>query len=137
MIKEPAKFKSGLTPKAGLSKKDTAQVKFFYPPLKPQYPELKLLRVQRLAINAGEQVNFTVLPTASRSYNFRTFGNSDTVMVLFEDDNGEMLYVTGDDDSGSALNASFRVRLYKGRKYILRIRLYFNFSSGDAAVMMW
>ncbi len=50
---------------------------------------------------------------------------------------GELRYVTGDDDSGTALNAFFRVRLTKGRKYVLRIRLYYRFSSGDTAVMMW
>jgi len=29
------------------------------------------------------------------------------------------------------------VRLIKGRKYKLRIRLYYNWSEGDTVVMMW
>ena len=39
--------------------------------------------------------------------------------------------------SGTSLNARITVRLYQGRRYILRIRLYFNFSSGETAVMLW
>jgi hypothetical protein len=137
LIKEPRKYQTGLYPELGLSKKDIAQVKFFYPTLKPTYPKLVPFESKLLSINAGEQKNFTVIPTASRYYNFRTFGDSDTVMVLFEEYNGNLQYVKGDDDSGTALNAKFRVRLTKGRKYILRIRLYYNFSSGDTAILMW
>ena len=137
LIKEPTKYQNGLYPKPGLSQKDIAQAEFFYPPLKPAFPELKPLESQFLSIGVGEQKNFTINPTASRYYNFRTFGESDAVVVLFEKNNGELQYVKGDDDSGTGLNASFRVRLTKGRKYVLRIRLYYNFSSGDTAVMMW
>ncbi len=138
LIKEPAKFRdTGISPQPGLSQKDIEQAKFFYPLLEPTLPELKLLESQRLSISDGEQKNFSVIPSASRDYNFSTFGNSDTVMVLFEDDGDEFRYVKGDDDSGTALNANFRVRLTKGRKYVLRIRLYYNFSSGDTAVIMW
>lgn len=137
LIKEPEQYQSGLTPEHGLSEKDAAQVKLFYPVLEPTFPELKLLESQRLSINPGEQKNFSINPTASRDYNFSTFGASDTVMVLFEDNGSELHYVKGDDDSGTALNANFKVRLIKGRKYVLKIRLYYNFSSGDTAVMMW
>jgi len=58
-------------------------------------------------------------------------------MVLSEEENGNFRYVKDDDDSGFDRNASFRIRLIRGRKYQLRIRLYFSFSSGDTAVMMW
>ena len=57
--------------------------------------------------------------------------------MLFEEHNGELRYVKGDDDGGTDLNASFRVRLVKGRKYVLRIRLYYSSSVGDTAVIMW
>lgn len=137
LIKEPPQYRSGLFPEPGLSQKDIAQVKLFYPPLAAVYPELRPFESQQLSIGAGEQKDFAVIPTATRYYNFRTFGESDTVMVLFEEQSGELRYVKGDDDSGTDLNASFRVRLTKGRRYVLRIRLYFNFSAGDAAVMMW
>lgn len=137
LIKEPPQYRNGLFPEPGLSTKDITQVKLFYPPLAAVYPELKPFESQQLSIGAGEQKDFAVIPAATRYYDFRTFGESDTVMVLFEEHGGELRYVKGDDDSGTDLNASFRVRLTKGRKYVLRIRLYFNFSTGDTAVMMW
>jgi len=58
-------------------------------------------------------------------------------MVLFEDDDGDLRYVTADDDSGEDYNAKIRIRLFKGRHYILRIRLYYSDVPGDTVVMMW
>ncbi len=58
-------------------------------------------------------------------------------MVLFEDLNGEPRYLTADDDSGEDRNAYIRVKLIKGREYILRIRLYYASSLGETAVMIW
>jgi len=58
-------------------------------------------------------------------------------MVLFEDHSGDLKYVAGDDDSGTDLNAQIKVRLYKGRRYVLRIRLYSNLAGGEASVMLW
>ena len=138
LIKEPKKYQKGLSPKPGLSKKDIAQAKLFYPLLEKKFPHLKLLQSQLLSIKQGEQKNFQVIPDSSRDYNFRTFGDSDTVMVLFEDDdNGDLHYVKGDDDSGTALNANFNVRLVKNRKYLLKIRLYYKNSTGNTAIMFW
>ena len=82
-------------------------------------------------------MNFLVRPNFSRNYRFRTFGASDTVMVLFEEREGELRYVKGDDDSGWDRNAYFRVRLQRTGRYVLRIRLYYQSASGDTAVMMW
>ena len=138
LIKEPKKYQNGLSPKPGLSKKDIAQVKLFYPLLEKKFPQLKQLQSQLLSIKQGEQKNFEVIPGSSRDYNFKTFGDSDTVMVLFEeDDNGDLHYVKGDDDSGTALNANFKVRLVKNRKYLLKIRLYYKNSTGNTAIMFW
>ncbi len=137
MIKEPVEFASGLTPEPGLSARDQAQVKFFYPHLEPSYPELKVFESQTLSIQPGEQRNYTILPDMTRNYRIQTFGTSDTVMVLFEDDGGELKYVSGDDDSGTDTNASLNLKLFKGRKYVLRIRLYYSEASGETAVMVW
>ena len=57
-------------------------------------------------------------------------------MVLFEDVNGALRYRAGDDDSGEDRNASFRVKLFKEKEYVLRIRLNYS-QSGETAVMMW
>ena len=45
-------------------------------------------------------------PTVDRYYEIRTFGLSDTVIVLFErTPDGRETYLTGDDDSGEDRNA--------------------------------
>lgn len=139
LIRQPAQYRNGIRPQAGLSQTDIEVVKRFYPDGGGSglVPELRAWESQRLSLAAGEQKNFNVLPTATRDYNFATFGHSDTVMVLFEEENGSFTYVKGDDDSGFDRNASFRVRLIRGHRYQLRIRLYFSVSSGDTAVMMW
>lgn len=139
LIRQPEQYRNGLTPQQGLSQADIEVVKRFYPDggTGIVVPELKPWESQLLSLAPGEQKDFNVLPAETRKYNFQTFGQSDTVMVLFEENNGEFRYMKGDDDSGFDRNASFRVRLISGRKYQLRIRLYFSFSSGDTAVMMW
>jgi len=137
LIREPEQYQNGIKPEPGLSAKDIAQVTFFYPKLESKNPELKLYESQILSLKPGEQKNFSINIDSSRDYTFNTFGKSDTVMVLFEEDGDEMHYVIGDDDSGTSRNAKFTVRLIKGRKYVLRIRLYYKFSSGNTAVMTW
>jgi hypothetical protein len=138
LILQPEECRSGLNPAPGLSERDRTWVKTFYPPLgEPDLQELKPFQSTTLNIAPAEQRNFVIRPDATRNYDFRTFGTSDTVMVLFEDVNGELRYRTGDDDSGEAYNASFRVKLFKGRSYVLRIRLYYSDRAGETAVMMW
>lgn len=100
-------------------------------------PQLRPLEPQRLSLEPAEQANFGIVPESSRQYSFRTFGSSDTVMVLFEDDGGELRYISGDDDGGTDENASLRVRLLKDRSYVVRIRLYYRYASGDTLLMMW
>lgn len=138
LILDPEQYKNGLTPTPGLSQRDKSWVMAFYPPLSAEdYEELKPFESTQLAIAAGGQRNFVINPNATRHYNIRTFGTSDTVIVLFEDEEGELRYRTADDDSGEDRNASLHVKLIKGRRYVLRIRLYFSEHSGETAVMMW
>jgi len=138
LIREPAQYRNGLYPIPGLSDRDQTWVSTFYPPLNPQQDtELEPFKSVELELAEGEQRNFVILPTTTRYYDIRTFGTSDTVMVLFEEENGELKYRTADDDSGEDYNASLRVRLIKGHKYVLRIRLYWSDVTGRTAVMMW
>jgi hypothetical protein len=139
LIRQPEQYRTtGIRPRLGLSEHDIAQAKLFYPPLvESTYPALKPFRSEALSLSPGEQKNFRVEPDATRTYTIQTFGDADTVMVLFEDQNGDLRYVAGDDDSGKDRNASIRVRLYRGHQYVLRIRLYLNYSAGSTAVMVW
>ena len=137
-ILQPEEFKSGLVPESGLSNRDKSWVKAFYPPLtSDDYSELKPFESQKLAILPGQQRNFVINPPATREYNIQTFGDSDTVIVLFEDDNGHLRYIDGDDDSGEDFNSHLRIRLEANRKYVLRIRLYYSDREGEAAVMVF
>jgi hypothetical protein len=138
LINRPEQYRSGIRPAGGLSPSDIQQARLFYPPQEEVgFPELKPAHSVVLALAPAEQKNFVILPTATRDYQIQTFGKSDTVMVLFEDINGDLKYVDGDDDSGTDLNASLKIRLYKGRRYVLRIRLYSNFSASETSVMLW
>lgn len=139
MIKRPERYSNGLQPAGGLSAKDKSWVKSLYPPITEEAAEeeLKPSLSVPLKLSAGEQRNFIIIPQETRQYEFQTFGTSDSVMILFEEDNGELRYRTGDDDSGQDANAYFRIKLIKGHKYILRIRLYYSVRPGETAIMMW
>lgn len=139
LISSPAPYnREGIFPEPGLSQKDKDWMQKFYPVLKSNdYIELKPFVSVPLVLSPGEQVNFIVKPEISREYKFQTFGEVDTVIVLFEEDNGDPRYLDGDDDGGSDSNALITQKLLKGRTYLLRVRLYFASLSGETAVMMW
>lgn len=138
LILEPVRYRVGLTPAGSLSERDKTWLKTFYPPLTgADHDDLVPLKSVQLSLKNGEQRNFRFHPAATRYFEMRTFGTSDTVMVLFEEVNGELRYRAGDDDSGEERNAYIRARLYKGRKYVLRVRLYYAAAAGDTAVMLW
>ncbi len=140
LIVQPAIYQSQpLQPAGGLSARDTTHVKQLYPAQGPVagFPELKLMESRPLNISAGQQLDLRLLPTRSRIYEMRSFGTSDTVMVLFEDVAGELKYRGGDDDSGEDRNAYLRLRLSRGKKYVLRLRLYYADHAGETAVMWW
>lgn len=138
LIVEPAQYRNGLDPTDGLTDADKEEARKFYPPMDARrYKKLTPFELEFLSIEPGAQKDFVVQPDRSDEFTIQTFGRSDVVMVLFEDVDGEMEFVAGDDDSGTATNAKITTRLVRGRKYILRVRLYLNWASGDTAVMMW
>lgn len=137
LIKQPAQYQGGINPAGGLSQRDLAQVRRFYPPAQTNIQRLEAFRSQMLSLAPAQQKDFLIEPGESRNYTIQTFGKSDTLMVLFEEQNGEQTFVNGDDDSGSDRNARITEWLHAGRKYVLRIRLYLNYASGDTAVLMW
>ncbi|MBT3194762.1 MAG: hypothetical protein HN341_19615 [Verrucomicrobia bacterium] len=139
LIATPEKYQTEpLLPAPGLSSVDIGEVRKFYPPESSQ-PAVALepFMSQVLQISAGEQLDFVIRPEMSRKYVMQTFGAMDTVMVLFEDDNGTPVFLEGDDDSGWVTNASIRMRLIKGRTYYLRVRLYYAHAAGQGGIMLW
>jgi len=127
-----------LIPAAGLSAVDIDEVLSFYPgETESEILKLKPYLSQLVQIDPGEQMDFVIKPDVSRKYTMQTFGDMDTVIVLFEDVNGESVYLSGDDDSGTNFNARIEMRLIRGRTYYLRLRLYYAHATGKGTVMLW
>ncbi len=137
LIIEPARFRNGLFPNGGLSEIDKERIRVFYPEIQDDLEDLRPFDAKRLVLEPAQQANFEINPTQTRRYRIQTFGFSDTVMVLFEDNDGNLEHFAADDDSGWSRNASLNVRLVRNRRYVLRVRLYFSADSGESAVMMW
>lgn len=138
LILAPVAFVNGIDPAGGLSAKDKEFVKKFYPSLSPtDYIKLKISESQPLNIKPGEQKNFIFKPERSKKYKIETFGVMDTVLVLFEKNGSEEIYLAGDDDSGTDYNSKIHTRLIKGREYIIRLRLYYADAEGAGSVMIF
>lgn len=138
LILEPEQFRAGLDPPGSLSAADKEYVLRRYPPTeRTRPPALVPFRSAPLGLGPGEQADFTVEPPETREYTVGTFGDGDTVVVVFEERDGEARYLTGRDDGGTPHNATIRARLVKGRRYFVRVRLYSAWGSGETAVMCW
>ena len=138
LIIKPEEYQDGVFPEPGLSDLDIEQVRRFYPPHSDKKnATLEPLKSQLLSLAPAEQKDFNIEPQATGKYTIQTFGHSDTVMVLFEEVDGELRFVAGNDDSGTEQNSRIVTRLREGRRYVLRIRMYLNYASGDSSVMMW
>jgi len=138
LIKAPPAYQSGINPAGGLSARDKQWIKTFYPPLtKSDYTDLPVMKTVSLNIQPAGQMNFLIKPPATRKYQMGTFGTSDTVIALFEDVNGNPRFMAADDDGGEGRNARVSAKLFTGRKYILRVRLYYKDRAGETAVMLW
>lgn len=95
------------------------------------------VRLGPLDLASGGQADFEIKPPETRKYTLGTFGQTDVVLVLFEDIGGELRYLAGEDDSGEDRNGRLEVKLQKGRRYVVRTRLYSAWGSGDASIMCW
>lgn len=139
LVLRPDRYRTaGIRPAGGLSPTDIGQVRRFYPSNEREpHGKLKPCKSHKLMLKPAEQVNLDLDVHATREYTIRTFGASDTVIVLFEEHGGQLRYIAGDDDSGTALNAEIVTRLIRGRRYVLRLRLYFQHADGELAVMYW
>ncbi len=128
-----------LTPAGGLSPVDKVEMVKFYPPLTPitTVPTLEHYKSVKIDIDPGEQLDFHIKVPWGGRHTIQTFGHADTVMVLFEEMNGNQVFIAADDDSGLSRNAKIRVRLIPGRTYHLKVRLYYASAKGRAALMLW
>ncbi|MEU3985188.1 M12 family metallopeptidase [Streptomyces sp. NPDC026672] len=138
LILEPEQYRGGVFPPGTLSPADKEVVLRWYPPGCPARPDaLVPFRSAPLLLGPGGQADFTVEPPETRPYRVGTFGDADRVLVVFEERDGEPRYLAGRDDGGAPHDATLDVRLVKGRRYFVRVRLYSTWGSGETAVMCW
>jgi hypothetical protein len=136
LIDEPQQYDvNGLIPPGTLSAADKQWAVKWYPPLQASPTTLEPFQPAVLDLVAGQQVDYTIRPAASRKYTIETRGASDTLLVLFEDVNGTPRFLAGDDDSGEDRNARISYKLFQGRSYIARLRLYHPGQSGKTSLM--
>ena len=136
LIDEPQQYDvNGLTPPGTLSPPDKQWALKWYPPLQASLTTLQPFQAVVLDLAAGQQVDYAIKPTASRKYKIETKGASDTLLALFEDINGVPRFLAGDDDSGEDRNASIGYKLFQGRNYVVRLRLYHPGQSGKTSLM--
>ncbi|MGC3003410.1 M12 family metallopeptidase [Streptomyces sp. G35A] len=138
LILEPERYRGGVHPPGTLSTADKGFVLRWYPPADPpRTPALVPFRSVPLGLGPGEQADFRIDPPETRDYTVGVFGDGDTVVVLFEERDGEPRFLAGHDDGGTPSNATLAARLVKGRRYYVRVRLYSSWGSGETAVMCW
>ncbi len=137
LIAQPKPYDAGLKPAGGLSALDCEWVRAAYPALAQQLPRLEVALSQKLALAAGQTRVFEFKPPRTRTYKIGTFGDSDTVVVLFEVAPEGNVQIAGDDDSGEERNALIEQRLSSDRVYRIGVRLYHADSAADTSVMVW
>jgi hypothetical protein len=136
LIDEPEQYDlGGLVPPGTLSKADKEWAVQWYPALKATPTTLKPFQTVASDLAVGQQMDFLIKPTESRKYTIETKGASDTLLVLFEEVTGAPRFLAGDDDSGEDRNASIVYKLFKGRTYIVRLRLYYPGQSGRTSLV--
>lgn len=86
-------------------------------------PQLPPFVSKKFKIGEGEQVKYFFKLKQTCKYTLQIFGSMDTVMVVFENRNGEPEYIDGDDGSGMNFNEKVEAHMSKGREYIVRARL--------------
>ena len=137
LIDEPEQYDlNGLTPPATLSNADKIWALKWYPPSLAQPASLEPFQSTSVELAAGQQVDFVFQPSATRKYTISTKGASDTLLALFEEIDGQPRYVTADDDSGEDRNASINYKFFAGRKYHVRLRLYYPGQSGVTSLII-
>jgi hypothetical protein len=137
LILQPAAFTTGVHPPGGLSDLDKQYMLAWYPGDGDAHPKLAPFVSMPTVLAPGGQADYIVEPPGTRRYTIATFGESDSMLGLFEVIDGSPRFVAGDDDSGEDRNAQISTRLFEGRHYVVRVRCYYSGKSATTAVMYW
>jgi len=136
ILKPPQYFKEGLTPPGVLSAADKSWVVKWYPAMPGKLSTLHPLKLASEELDTGQQMDYAIKPTESRSYTIESKGAADSVLTLFEEVDGEPRFLAGDDDSGTERTAAIRQKLFAGRNYIARLRVVYPGQTGTTSLML-
>jgi hypothetical protein len=127
---------SGIGENVRLSPSDKDWVRRFYPSGASAVP-IAAMQLERLDAVAGQQRDFVFDPSATRDYVVQTMGSSDCKVVVFEERDGKPRHLAARDDSGEEANAILKVKLVKGRRYIIRVRVHYVMSPDGVALLVF
>ncbi len=138
LINKPVKYRSGIYPSGGLSKRDKEYALAFYPTVNAvKDTVVKADESYDIVVKNSEQQNFVFKPTLTKYYTLQTSGELDTVMVLSEQLPGKkLLYLSGDDNSGTGDNALIKIKLFRSKTYLINLKVYFKTARSKAAFMI-
>lgn len=136
LIKKPEQYANGLEPAGGLSMEDIKYVLKFYPAKNPNKDiVITAGEPYDIPVNSSEQQNYIFSPKLTRYYKIQTSGKLDTVMVLSEKLAGNKLhYLSGDDNSGTDSNALINIKLFRGKTYVIKVKVYYKPLKGKATL---
>lgn len=125
LIIEPKEYRTKATPRnVAPSPRDIAFIRSTYPVLAKPLFQLRPMELVKLTLDSGAQSDIALKSEGTRNYTVLTLGKSDAKLVIFEQRDGELRFVAGDDDGGEERNSSLGLRLLAGRDYLLKVRLY-------------
>lgn len=138
LILKPVEFKTGLQPAGGLSMDDVKFAVTFYPATNPNKDIVITEGVASdIPVKSSEQQNYIFKPTVTKYYTLQTNGKLDTVMVLSEKLAGNQLqYLSGDDNSGTDNNALIRIKLFRGKTYVIKLKVYYKPLKGKTSLLV-
>ena len=138
LILKPVEFiDKDLEPAGGLSPLDIQYALQFYPP-KNAEKDIRITEMNSYSIDVKncEQQNYIFQPQKTKTYTIQTIGELDTVMVLNEKIGKEIIYMAGDDNSGTNNNALISAKLLKGKTYIIKLKVYYKKPKAKTALMI-
>ncbi|MBC7686549.1 MAG: hypothetical protein H7211_00040 [Aquabacterium sp.] len=136
LIKKPEQYAAGLEPAGGLSMDDVKFAVTFYPTANPNKDIVITEGVAvDIPVKNSEQQNYIFKPILTRYYTIQTSGKLDTVMVLSEKlPDNKLQYLSGDDNSGTDGNALIEIKLFRGKTYSIKLKVYFKPLKGKTAL---
>ena len=136
LIKAPPPYDAeGVAENVKLSENDIAWALRWYPP-NPHTQAIAPLQIARLSREGGSQRDFLFEPEATREYQIQSLGTADCKIVIFEERDGEPRHLAAEDDSGEAANATIRVKMVDGRRYVIRVRIHYAAGSDDVGLVI-